>query len=169
MLCRSGSDTKKHPWCLEPAPQTPLLCGLRADFWDFFVGAVLPIGVDYPMPNKRAIDAACDWHRWDSSGTQRWHSYMIRFQSSTHVPCHSRPARTCPPCAGQHCKFAEMSAKGPPTGQRSPRTGSSPQVFATPSPRLIPEGEKPDTFTGLALGVQDGRSAYRRNELQKVH
>ena len=28
--------------------------------------------------------------------------------------------------------------------------------FATPSPRLIPEGEKPDTFTGLALAPKEG-------------
>ena len=30
--------------------------------------------------------------------------------------------------------------------------------FATPSPRLIPEGEKPDSFTGLALAPNEGRT-----------
>lgn len=30
--------------------------------------------------------------------------------------------------------------------------------FATPSPRLIPEGETPDTFTGLALASYEGRT-----------
>lgn len=38
---------------------------------------------------------------------------------------------------------------------RKPDTHS---VFATPSPRLIPEGEKPDTFTGLALAPDEGRT-----------
>lgn len=28
--------------------------------------------------------------------------------------------------------------------------------FATPSLRLIPDGEKPDTFTGLALAPKEG-------------
>jgi hypothetical protein len=32
------------------------------------------------------------------------------------------------------------------------------QVFATPSPRLIPKGKKPDTFTGLALAPFEGRT-----------
>ena len=30
--------------------------------------------------------------------------------------------------------------------------------FATSSPRLIPEGEKPDSFTGLALAPNEGRT-----------
>ena len=30
--------------------------------------------------------------------------------------------------------------------------------FTTPSPRLIPEGEKPDTFTRLALAPNKGRT-----------
>jgi hypothetical protein len=32
------------------------------------------------------------------------------------------------------------------------------ESFATPSPRLIPEGEKPETFTGLALAPYEGRT-----------
>lgn len=31
-------------------------------------------------------------------------------------------------------------------------------VFATPSPRLIPEGEQPVTFTGVALAPYEGRT-----------
>jgi hypothetical protein len=31
-----------------------------------------------------------------------------------------------------------------------------PDFFATPSPRLIPKGEKPDTFTCLALALYEG-------------
>jgi len=31
-----------------------------------------------------------------------------------------------------------------------------PDFFATSSPRLITEGEKPDTFTGLALALYEG-------------
>ena len=38
------------------------------------------------------------------------------------------------------------------------RAGGGLTRFATPSPRLIPEGEKPDTFTGLALAPDEGRT-----------
>ena len=34
--------------------------------------------------------------------------------------------------------------------------GRTRPVFATPSPRLIPEGEKPETFTGLVLALYEG-------------
>ena len=39
--------------------------------------------------------------------------------------------------------------------------------FATPSPRLIPEGEKPDTFTGLALAPNEGRTKGRGRAVLK--
>lgn len=32
------------------------------------------------------------------------------------------------------------------------------EVFATPTPSLIRKGEKPDTFTGLALAPNEGRT-----------